>query len=212
MEDSGHLGEMVKGWQFKNLFSKHQHIKWLRRKRPFRSQSVCVLSCSWQFSELIHLLLQHLPGTSLLHSRVTHLQNIYTEPFTPKWFWKIIFVPALKWYCNILLETLSEEGIKGSKGRKGLWFFSFSPASIRLHSSKPERTFYESFLLGVKCQYPLTLQETLKANPSSSLVVTLDGPTTEANSPGNTCWTGILFPSSTQYFLQAGRCYFKIMQ
>lgn len=168
--------------------------------------------CSWQFLELIHLLLQHLPGASLLRSRVTYRQNIYTEPFTPEWFRKIIFVPALKWYCNILLETLSEEGIKGSKGRKGLWFFSFSPASIKLHSSKPEWTFYESFLRYVKCQYPLNLQETLKANPSSSLVVTLDGPTTEANSPGNTCWTGILFPSSTQYFLQAGRCYFKIKQ
>lgn len=194
-----------------HLFSKHQHLKRLRRKRPFHFR-VCVFSlCSWQFSELVQFLLQLLPGTLPASFKCYQsTKHLHSTLFSPKWFRKIIFVPPLKWYCNFLLEILSQGGIKGSKDRKGLCFFSVFPSRSR----KRERRFYESILQYVKCQYSLTLQAALRANAGSSLVVTLDGPTTEANVviPGNTCWTEIPFPSSTPCFLPTGRFYFKIKQ
>lgn len=49
-------------------------------------------------------------------------------------------------------------------------------------------------------------QETLlKANPSPFLVVSLDGPTSEANTPENIFYTGRPFASSARYFLQVGK-------
>lgn len=71
-----------------NLFSKHQHLKIIRRKRSFHPRVSVFSLCLLHFSKLVHFLLQHLSGTNLLHSRVTHLPSIHTALFLSKMAWK----------------------------------------------------------------------------------------------------------------------------
>lgn len=93
-----------------NLFSKHQHLKTIRRKRSFHPRVSEFSVCSSQFSQLVHFLLQHVSGIYRLNSRVTGLPSIYTALFSLKWSRKITFVPSLKgkWYCSFLMDLEPE--------------------------------------------------------------------------------------------------------
>lgn len=117
-----------------NLFSTHQHIKRLRRKRLFHLR-VCVFSlCSWEFSELVHFLLQHLPGASLHHWRVTNQQNISTALLSPQngsenvslWWYQCISGGIVTSFWKHFLKRVS----RVVKAERGYDFFPFFPQPV----------------------------------------------------------------------------------
>lgn len=159
LEDSCHQGEMVKGQQSKTCFPNTSTFKRLRRKRLFHFR-VCVLSLLMGILRIGSFLggvaapPRSQSASLKSYQSYQSTKHFHSTPFSPKWFRKIIFVPPLKWYCNFLLETISQKAIKGSKGRKGLWFFFPFPQPV-LEDQNEDST--SVFLQCVKCQYTLTL-------------------------------------------------------
>lgn len=136
-----------------NLFSKHQHIKRLRRKRPLHL-SVCVLSLLMGILKIGSFVVAAPPrNKSTSFKSYQSTKHFHSTPFSSKWFWKIIFVPPLKWYCNFLLETLSQEDMKGSKGRKGLGFFSLFPSQFQPSFWKTRMKILQIFC--ATCEMPI---------------------------------------------------------